>query len=399
MKKRILFIGGGGSMARAVVSAGKLGYQTVAVDNTPHSAVIAAAQEGIAADIANEVELTRVARSAHVDGIYPALEPSCIVAARTAAALNLPSLPPDAVALACDKYAMRRALGGCGILQPTFCVASSEREAVAAAESVRPPVIVKPGDGSGSEGVRRVDHIEDVPLAYAQAARVSGGGNVLVESVVEGRHLTIDGAVHCGLFRPFSAHGAIPAPAPCCYDVALYAPLEAELVRGLAATADAVARALKITDGVFSAEFVAIKKDFFLVELHPYPAHLCLPVDLLRLTTDNEAVGSVLRACTGDMAGKGYAPVPLRSAAIAWIPTRSGIVMAVEGAGDARAVPGVVEVRVTAKPGDVMGHAVDAFTRDRVGYAVATGDSAGEALDTAQKACGLCRIVTSPALH
>lgn len=399
MKKRVLFIGGGEGMARAVVSAGKLGYQTVAVDNTPRSAVIAAAQEGIAADIANDVELTRVARNTHVDGIYPALEPSSIAAARAAAALSLPYLSQDAAALACDKYALRHALGGSGVLQPTFCAVSNEQEAVAAAESVGLPVVVKPENGHGSAGVRRVNHLEDVPLAYVQAAKAGGGGNVLVESVVEGRHVTIDGAVQCGTFRPFSAHGAIPAPAPCCYDVAVYAPLEAELVRDLAAAADAVARALKIAGGVFSAEFVAIGQKLFLMELHPYPAHLCLPADLLRLTADTDTAGPVLRACTGDILGKGYAPAPVRSAAIAWIPTRSGIVLNVEGAGDARAMPGVLEVRITAKPGDVMGHAVDAVTRDRIGYVVATGNSAGEALDTAQKACGLCRIVTSPALY
>ena len=60
---------------------------------------------------------------------------------------------------------------------------------------------------------------------------------------------------------------------------------------------------------------------------------------------------------------------------------------------------GVRQVRVIAKPGDVMGHVVDVVTRDRVGCVLAVGASAGEALDAAEEACNLCRIITNPALH
>ena len=399
MKKRILFVGGGEAMARAVVSAGRLGYQTVAVDNAPRSPVIAAAQEGIAADVSDARELTRVARSVQADGIYPALEPFAPAAATAAGELHLPGLTWDVAALMQDKYAMRRTLSGSGVSQPTFCAAANEQEALSAAETVRLPVVVKPCDGSGSEGVRRVDHLEDMPLAFVQAKRASKNGMVLVESFVEGRHVTVDGAVQCGSFRPISAHGSIPAPMPCCYDQAVYTPMEDELMRKLAGAAGSVAKALKLTGGIFSAEFIQAADSFFLVELHPYPLHLRLPADLLGLTGDASAVAGALRACTGEPPAKTGAPAPAHSAAISWIPTRSGVVTSIEGLQEARAVAGVRQVRVAAKPGDVMGHVVDVATRDRVGYALAMGASAGEALDAAQKACNLCRIVTNPALH
>ena len=399
MKKRVLFVGGGDATARAVVSAGRLGYQTIAVDNAPRSPVIAAAQEGIAADVSDPRELTRVARSVQADGIYPALDPFAPAASTAAAELHLPGLTPSAATLMQDKYAMRRALAGSGISQPTFCPAANEQEAMTAAETVRLPVVVKPSQGSGSEAVRRVDHLEDMPLAYVQAKRASRNGMVLVESFVEGRHVTVDGAVYCGSFRPISAHGSIPAPLPCCYDQAVYTPLEDELVVKLAAAAGSVAKALKLTGGMFSAEFIQSADSFFLVELHPYPSHLRLPADLLEMTGYASAVAGILRACTGEAPAKNPAPPQTRSAAISWIPTHSGVVTSVEGLQEARAVAGVRQVRVIAKPGDVMGHVVDVATRDRVGYAVATGASAGEALDAAEKACNLCRIVTNPALH
>jgi biotin carboxylase len=400
MKKRILFVGGGDAAAHAVVVAGRLGYQTVAVDNTPRSPVIAAAQEGIAADIGDSRELTRVARSVQADGIYPAFEEVARAVATAAAELHLPGLTPDAVALMQDKYAMRRALAGSGVMQPTFCAAADEQEACAAAETVRLPVVVKPCDGSGSAAVRQVDHIEDMPLALVQAKRASKTGLALVESFIEGRHVTIDGAFCCGSFRPLSAHGSLPAPPPCCYDQAVYEPLEDELVEKLAAIAGTIAKAMKLTAGIFSAEFIQSANSFFLVELHPYPSHLRLPWDFIEVAGESIAIAGCLRACAGE------APQPAApssgqtySAAICWIPTHSGMVVSVDGIQEARAVAGVRHVRVAAKPGDLMGHVVDAATRDRVGYAVAIGASAGEALDAAQKASNLCRIVTDTALR
>lgn len=400
VKKRILFVGGGDSMARAVVTAGRLGYQTVAVDNKLDSPVVTAAQEGIAANISNPVELCRVARSVGIDGIYPSFEPA---GSGAAAELNLPGLPADAAELMQDKFALRQALSGSGVSQPTFCAAADEAEAVAAAETVRLPVVVKPARGGGSKGVRRVDHLADVTLAFGQSKRAAPDGVVLVESFVEGRHVTVDGTIQCGSFRPVCAHGSLPAPAPRCYEEAVYAPLEDELLRELVSAADGAAKALKIIGGFFSAEFICSAQDFFLIELHPYPSHLVMPADLLELTAGVETAAAVLRACTGappapsEMAAGGRVQAG-GSAAIQWIDTHSGYVMAVEGLQEARAVPGVREVRVAAKPGDRMGHVVDVETRDRVGYAVATGNSAGEALDAAREAASRCKIVTSPAL-
>jgi len=399
MKKRVLFVGGGDTTARAVVAAGRLGYQTIAVDNASRSPVIAAAQEGIAADVSDSRELTRVARSVQADGIYPALDLFAPAAATAAAELHLPGLTASAAALMQDKYTMRQALAGSGISQPTFCPAANEHEAFTAAETVRLPVVVKPACGSGSEAVRRVDHLEDMPLAFLQAKRASRTGLVLVESFVEGRHVTVDGAVYCGSFRPISAYGSIPAPLPCCYDQAVYTPLEDELIVRLTAATGSIAKALRLTSGIFSAEFIQSAGAFFLVELHPYPSHLRLPADLLDLAGEASAVAAVLRACTGEAPAKNAVPPQTRSTAISWIPAHSGVVMSIEGIQEARAVAGVRQVRVVAKPGEVMGHVVDVATRDRVGYVVATGASAGEALDAAQKACNLCRIVTTPALH
>ena len=51
---------------------------------------------------------------------------------------------------------------------------------------------------------------------------------------------------------------------------------------------------------------------------------------------------------------------------------------------------------MTVRPGDVVGHVVDCVTRDRIGYVMASGNSAAEAIAAATEARDRIRVVTSP---
>ena len=85
-----------------------------------------------------------------------------------------------------------------------------------------------------------------------------------------------------------------------------------------------------------------------------------------------------------------------RGVALFWVPTRSGVVTRIEGLDEAAALPGLVEVVMSVKAGDIMQHVVDCVTRDKVGYVLATGASARDAVATAKRARGLVRVLTEP---
>jgi len=71
----------------------------------------------------------------------------------------------------------------------------------------------------------------------------------------------------------------------------------------------------------------------------------------------------------------------------------AGTVIAVHGADAARAIPGIAEVVVTAKPGDVIAPAGD--KRPSAAMVLATGSSREAALKAANDALALIRIETS----
>ena len=83
--------------------------------------------------------------------------------------------------------------------------------------------------------------------------------------------------------------------------------------------------------------------------------------------------------------------------ALTWLLTRSGVVIGFEGIEEALALPGVVEIQLNAREGDILSHVVDQPSRERGGYVIAVGDTTETAKVHLEAARNTVRINTSPA--
>ena len=86
------------------------------------------------------------------------------------------------------------------------------------------------------------------------------------------------------------------------------------------------------------------------------------------------------------------------AAGACWLQSRSGKVVNLEGLDAAQSQPGVVDVHVGVRAGDVLYHVVDEAARDRLGHVVAVGNDAEEAESNARIAAGWVRILTTAML-
>lgn len=102
-----------------------------------------------------------------------------------------------------------------------------------------------------------------------------------------------------------------------------------------------------------------------------------LPVDLLQLAgiADYWAEQCVLLDIDAQ-----DRPLESRPVALRWLRSRSGIVESVDGASDVLAMNGVLSLQVDVKPGNQLGHVLDRYSRDRLGYLVVSGESNASAL-------------------
>ncbi|MEV5886563.1 ATP-grasp domain-containing protein [Streptomyces sp. NPDC052020] len=150
----------------------------------------------------------RIAAQQPVAGVMSWHEEHIVQAAVVAEALGLPGTPAAAVRRCRDKFATRTALAAEGLPQPAFEVVGDLDEALAAADKLGYPVVLKPRAAGGSQGVVLVrDAAEladqftatrDVPVPHTPVFEQA----VLVEEYLEGPEISVDSVVFRGRVTP-----------------------------------------------------------------------------------------------------------------------------------------------------------------------------------------------------
>jgi predicted ATP-grasp superfamily ATP-dependent carboligase len=144
-----------------------------------------------------------------VEGVWTYDETLVVTAAEVADALGLPGLGSGPVQNCRNKHRNREALTAAGLPQPRFAYVTDAAAARAAAAEIGFPVVIKPRGGGASIGVVRALAPEEVDEAFAVAEAGSFGGatayegGALVEEMVFGPEISVDGAVHGGEYLPF----------------------------------------------------------------------------------------------------------------------------------------------------------------------------------------------------
>jgi hypothetical protein len=133
--------------------------------------------------------------------VVPGFELFTYTAARVRQALGLPGPPPEVLAVFRSKSQQRAAMASRGVPQPRSFPCQSPGDARRAADVGGYPVVVKPDDAGGSQGVRVARNAQQLNEAYAAAGAVvlddgtQGSGLVLVEEFVPGREYGVSGVV------------------------------------------------------------------------------------------------------------------------------------------------------------------------------------------------------------
>jgi biotin carboxylase len=153
-------------------------------------------------------ELCRAARELAadwpVDGVLCWDEGLILQSAHVAATLGLPGGDPETIGRCRDKHLTRGALAAGGVPQPQSALAASLEQALAAAERIGYPVVLKPRALAASLGVVKVHTPAELEaqFAFARDTTVPGAPHhdvsVLVEEYAPGPEISVDCAVSGG---------------------------------------------------------------------------------------------------------------------------------------------------------------------------------------------------------
>jgi biotin carboxylase len=261
-------------------------------------------------------------------------------------------------------------------------------------------LVIKPVDSRGSRGVQRVAQVADLTGAFMLARSHSPSERVMVEQYLSGpqvstESIVIDGVCHTPGFSdrnyeyleryaPFFIEngGDLPSHLPAGIQ---------DKVKDLVGRA---ASALGVTTGTVKGDIVVHEGEPYVIELAARLSGGFFCTREIPLNTGVDFIGAAIRLALGEAVAAGeltprqQMPVVQRYA----FPS-PGTVTGVTGEDDARQIPGIAEVVVTARPGDVIPPAGD--KRPSAAMVLATGATHEAALKAANDALALIRIRTA----
>ena len=393
MTKRLLVLGAGAAQLGLLGSAREHGLFTIAVDRDPSAPGFRYADRRAIISAEDEVGIERLALAERLDGlIAPGIDFPVAIAARIAGRLGLPHpLDPVTAVLATSKLRQRERLAAAGVPQPRHAVAKTVEEAESAATEIGFPLVLKPPDRQGQKGLVLARSAGELAAAFETALGASRGGLALLEELVDGPEVTVNAFSVGGRFVPLTVTDRVVAEPPA-FGVALAHvwPSEHDADAAVEAACAAV-EALGIENGPTYTQLRLASDGPRVGEVAArlgggHDAELC------RAALGVDLNGLALAAAVGDPLEPPHPEPRAGGACVLFLVPPAGVLGAVEGVDAARAVEGVVDVRVYRERGYVLSPLRRGA--DRAGAVIAVGDGRAQALERARRAADLVRFET-----
>ena len=314
---------------------------------------------------ASVAAIVHAAEHQPIGGIIAVGDRPVPLAARAARALRIPWHTVAGATASADKRSSRKVLAAAGLPSPQFATFRAAERDMRTAGAVGFPCVVKPLGLSGSRGVIRADDQQQFSNAVwrirallgrpqIRAARAGLEDEILVEEFIPGREFALEGVMTAGALTTFAIFDKPdPLDGPFFEETVYVTPSRAGApVEGAIVTAvtDA-ARALGLRHGPVHAECRVNDSGVYVLEVAARPiGGLCSRVlTFVGRTAGTASLERVLleHAIGGSTADWFREP---KAAAVMMIPIpRRGVLKRVGGEDEARAVDGIVDIRITAK--------------------------------------------------
>jgi biotin carboxylase len=350
------------------------------------------------------------ARQTPIDGVIAVGDRPVVLAARAADALGIAWHSVDGATASTDKRRSRTLMAAAGLPSPRFGVFFAAAPSAASFASVigrrspdEPigfPCVLKPVGLSGSRGVIRADGEDAFVAAFdrirallarpqIRAGRTGLDDEILVEQYIDGREFALEGVLTRGALQTFAIFDKPDPLVGPFFEETIYVTPSALDAATAARVVDHVARAaaaLGLRHGPVHAECrVTPDGDVYVLEVAARPiGGLCSRVLAfagpegsgqetgaavsLEATLLRHAVGADVTAVNRES----------RAAAVMMIPIpQRGLYRGVSGDDEARAIAGVTDIRITAKPGQLLEPLPEAGSY--LGFIFAKGERAADA--------------------
>ncbi|MEU8887911.1 ATP-grasp domain-containing protein [Streptomyces sp. NPDC048442] len=316
------------------------------------------------------------------DAVLSFAEQHLLTAARIGERLSIVHNPLPAVRDSRDKLLTRALLDRHGLQSVPYRSCRSLAEATAFQAELAAPVVLKPAAGSGSRGVRLVDGPAGLAPGWEYAA--ADGAAVIAEEYIPGPEVSVETLTLDGKHEILAVTEKITTGAPSFVETGhqLPASLAPAVQEAVTTTTTALLDALGHQWGPAHTEF-RIREDGRPVLIETQTRFGGDQIwQMVELVTGVRLAKATAAAMLG-VATPRDAPTA-QAAAIRFFAYENTVVRAIDGPDDARGLPGVVTVQLSARVGQELGPLAGSGSRQ--GYVLATGADRQEAVERAEAA-------------
>jgi biotin carboxylase len=310
-------------------------------------------------------EVAEFTRRHPIDAVVPVDDLTTVVGAAIAERLGLPSNSVESAQAARNKSIMRDLLSRAGVPSPRYRLFSLDGDPALLARTVPYPAVLKPTILGASRGVIRADdpaqfvtafrRIEAILRTPEVAAIGDGARQVLVEEFVPGVEVALEGLLVKGELQVLALFDKPdPLDGPFFEETIYVTPsrLPASVQAAIADCSARATQALGLREGPVHAELRFNGDGPWIIEVAARSiGGLCSRT--LRFGTGMSLEELILRHALGmEIASLERERQP---AGVMMIPIpRPGLLSEVRGQAEARAVPGIEEIVITAHPGQAL---------------------------------------------
>jgi carbamoylphosphate synthase large subunit len=307
-------------------------------------------------------EEPRAIENINVDGIIAVADRPTLVAALTAASLELPWHSPASVTICRDKHRMRELFDATGLLVPRHFAVPADSEAGEAASRATFPCVLKPLGLSASRGVIRANDTEEFIAAFHRIRRIlqqpeirhlheEWNEAIQIEDFIEGREFALEGVLTNGDLQVLAIFDKPdPLDGPFFEETIYVTPSResAEVQRAIVEATRGAIAAIGLSHGPVHAEMRVNSRGVYMLEVAARPiGGLCAKA--LRFEGDLTLEDLLVLHAVGTPRPKPVLASPATGVMMIPIP-RAGIYQSVDHTFDAD----VDEIVITAIPGQKL---------------------------------------------
>lgn len=301
MKERIAVIGANEPLIPFYRQAKALGYEIIGIAIEKGAVCKKYCERFYPISFADKDAVVDVCRKEKVNGIISfSLESALPTVVYVAQKLGLVSNSEESIKLTQSKYAQRLALEKAGIPVPKYYLIESRADI----EEVdcRFPVIVKPVDSGGSQGICKVEDKAKLEEAYNYAISYSRSSKAIIEEYIDGREFSVEFISHQGKHYFLQITDKVTSGAPRFVEMQHHQPADIpasiwERIKTM--VADALT-ALKIENSASHTEIKWNSNDeLYIIETGARMGGDYISSDLVRLSTGYDFVEGAIKLAVG----------------------------------------------------------------------------------------------------